>query len=913
MMKKELKFKSLTKGVIRISWWLIAIWTIILSGLLVYDLISLKSSTQNLAIIEARAHFQKDEAFRFWTATHGGFYVPISKRTSPSHYLSHVFERDIETPSGVKLTLMNPAWSLRQMNEDFKESYGISGHITSLLPLRPENAPDDWEKQALKLFEKGETEVVEFIDFEGKSSLRLMQPLITQEGCLKCHAHQGYKVGDIRGGVSISVPLTDYLSAKKNATNTHLVSFVLTWILGCGLIILGSRTIKKNIYKREQTQLLLKKSYNQLDIRVNERTAELADSNKKLHIEIVEHKQAEAAVIAATKIINRSPIVAFLWKNEEGWPVEYVSDNVEKLLGYSKQEFIDGTINYSKIIHKDDIFKVNEEVSKFSNNKSLQSFTHEPYRIITKNGEIKWLNDITFIIRDAKGEITHYEGIVYDFTDQKQAKEALEISKNKYQSLFDNMLDSFALHKIVLNEDGIPIDYIFIEVNDAFELQTGLKREKIIGKKVTEVLPGIENDETGWIEIYGKVALTGEGIKFESFSKPIDKWYLINTYSPKKGYFATIFEDITKRKQAETEIIKLSAAVEQSANTIVISDIKGNIEYVNPVFTKLTGYSAKEALGQNPRILNAGTQPKEYYAEMWQTISVGKIWEGEFHNKTKNGNFFWEHVIITPLKNDDGIITNYLAVKENITDRKKAELKLKESEEQLRELNTTKDKFFSIIAHDLRSPFNSILGFSELILENSKRNDFSNTLKMSTILNDTVNKSFDLLNNLLEWSRVQTDRITFMPDNHQLSILIVEVVKLLSLAAMKKNIKVDFEVSDIEIKIDVNMIQTVLRNLLSNAIKYSHKGGLINISAFENKNEVEISVKDNGVGINKDYMEKLFLLGENIATLGTDNEKGTGLGLILCKEFVEKHKGKIWVKSEEGKGSEFKFILPKKM
>ena len=366
-------------------------------------------------------------------------------------------------------------------------------------------------------------------------------------------------------------------------------------------------------------------------------------------------------------------------------------------------------------------------------------------------------------------------------------------------------------------------------MNNAFEQQTGLKREKIIGKKVTEVLPGIENDATGWIEIYGKVAQTGEGVKFESFSKSIDKWYFINAYSPKKGYFATVFEDITKRKQAETEINKLSVAVEQSANTIVISDIEGNIEYVNPVFTKLTGYSAKEALGQNPRILNAGTQAKEYYAEMWQTISVGKIWEGEFHNKTKNGNFFWEHVIITPLKNDDGIITNYLAVKENITDRKKAELKLKESEEQLRELNTTKDKFFSIIAHDLRSPFNSILGFSELILENSKRNDFSNTLEMSTILNDTVNKSFDLLNNLLEWSRLQTDRITFMPDNHQLSILIVEVVKLLSLAAMKKNIKVDFEVSDIEVKIDVNMIQTVLRNLLSNAIKYSHKGGLINI------------------------------------------------------------------------------------
>lgn len=391
--------------------------------------------------------------------------------------------------------------------------------------------------------------------------LRLMQPLITQQGCLKCHAHQGYKVGDIRGGVSISVPLTDYLSAKKNATNMHVGSFVLTWILGCGLIILGSRTVKKNIYKREQTQLLLQNSYDQLEIRVNERTAELANSNKKLHTEIREHEQAEEALIAATKIISRSPVVAFLWKNEEEWPVEYVSDNVEELFGYSKKEFIDGTISYSKLIHVDDILKVSEEVSKFSKDNFQQSFTHEPYRIITKNGEIKWIKDTTFIRRNPNGVITHYEGIVYDLTESKQAKEALENSEEKYRSLFDNMMDSFALHEIVLNEDGVPIDYIFIEVNNAFEQQTGLQREKIIGKKVTEVLSGIENDPTGWIEIYGKVALTGEGNKFENFSEPISKWFLVNAYCPKKGYFATIFEDITDRKQSEIEIKKLKMVI----------------------------------------------------------------------------------------------------------------------------------------------------------------------------------------------------------------------------------------------------------------------------------------------------------------------------------------------------------------
>ncbi len=272
---------------------------------------------------------------------------------------------------------------------------------------------------------------------------------------------------------------------------------------------------------------------------------------------------------------------------------------------------------------------------------------------------------------------------------------------------------------------------------------------------------------------------------------------------------------------------------------------------------------------------------------------------------------FWENVTITPIKDSNGIITNYLAIKEDISEKKEAEIILIKNEKQLRELNATKDKFFSIIAHDLRTPFNSILGFSELILENSKRNDFSDILKMSIILNDTVNKSFDLLNNLLEWSRMQTGRMAFKLDDCQLPLLIEKAVDLLSLSAKKKDIDIVYVSPEITVKVDCNMIHTVLRNLLSNAIKYTSNGGKINISAVENENEVEISVKDNGVGINKDYLGKLFQLGENITTLGTDNEKGTGLGLILCKEFVEKHGGKISVESKEGKGARFYFTIPR--
>lgn len=235
---------------------------------------------------------------------------------------------------------------------------------------------------------------------------------------------------------------------------------------------------------------------------------------------------------------------------------------------------------------------------------------------------------------------------------------------------------------------------------------------------------------------------------------------------------------------------------------------------------------------------------------------------------------------------------------------------LKNRNAELVYANATKDKFFSIIAHDLRSPFNSILGLSDLILEKCRQNDFDGMLKMSTILNKSVNQSFDLLNNLLEWSSVQTGRIVFKPDNLQLSPLIEKVVDLHKLAAKKKDIDITYDIPEISLKADINMIHSVLRNLLSNAIKFSYKGGKINISAVENKNEVEISVKDYGIGINKDHQKKMFQLGEDITTLGTNNEKGTGLGLILCKEFIEKHGGKISVESEEEKGSRFYFTIP---
>ena len=248
--------------------------------------------------------------------------------------------------------------------------------------------------------------------------------------------------------------------------------------------------------------------------------------------------------------------------------------------------------------------------------------------------------------------------------------------------------------------------------------------------------------------------------------------------------------------------------------------------------------------------------------------------------------------------------------------KKKNEQALKESEAQLRESNKTKDKFFSIIAHDLRSPFNSMLGFSELLNEKYDQYDTEKKKRFTGIIYNGLQKTLKLLDNLLEWSRSQKGIIDFNPEKTSLNSLVKEKLELVNQSADNKSIQVINQIAEnIYVEADKNMLATIIRNLLSNAIKFTNKQGKITIKTFLVPNEkhsqfIGISVNDTGVGISKEIKSTLFNIGETISTSGTEKEEGTGLGLILCKEFVDKHGGKIWVESEVGVGSSFNFTIP---
>jgi signal transduction histidine kinase len=236
---------------------------------------------------------------------------------------------------------------------------------------------------------------------------------------------------------------------------------------------------------------------------------------------------------------------------------------------------------------------------------------------------------------------------------------------------------------------------------------------------------------------------------------------------------------------------------------------------------------------------------------------------------------------------------------------------VKQYEKELLRLNADKDLFISILAHDLKSPFNALLGFSELLTENIHKYDIAEIENHVNRINKSAQNTYKLLEDLLKWSRAQSGKIPFEPQKLSFTDICKDILEILKPNADAKNITINYNPADeINIFADIDMLKTVLRNLVSNAIKFTSKNGAINIRAEENSGNVTISVSDNGTGIAPDNLTKLFDITQIQTSTGTAEETGTGLGLILCKEFVEKHRGKIWAESEVGAGSDFKFTMP---
>ncbi|MBW2738400.1 MAG: response regulator [Deltaproteobacteria bacterium] len=285
------------------SWYIVIPWTIVVGCLLLIGIFYIQRNQQEMVKNEARANFNKDQSLRFWSSTHGGVYVPITEETPPNPYLGHVKDRDIKTPAGKALTLMNPAYMLRQTMERYESSYGVRGHITSLKHFRPETAPDEWEKSALQAFEGGAKEISKFTKIDGKPYFCYMAPMIVKKGCLKCHGHQGYKVGDVRGGVSVSVPMAPYLTNQHQQSIAYAFSLGLLWLLGFSGLVWANYGLKNRTKERDIAEAKLQDAHDELEKKVRERTAGLnkAIEEQKHTAQLLQAAKSEAEIANKAK------------------------------------------------------------------------------------------------------------------------------------------------------------------------------------------------------------------------------------------------------------------------------------------------------------------------------------------------------------------------------------------------------------------------------------------------------------------------------------------------------------------------------------------------------------------------------------------------------------------------------------
>lgn len=372
-----------------------------------------------------------------------------------------------------------------------------------------------------------------------------------------------------------------------------------------------------------------------------------------------------------------------------------------------------------------------------------------------------------------------------------------------------------------------------------------------------------------------------------------------------------------KNLQLQKNEEKFRIITENSTDILWQLDSNFIVTYISPADERIRGFKNEESLGSS---LFSVLKP-----EGIETVKaankgrIDKLANGivsppaiyELEKLCKDGSWVWIEATATAQYDEEGKVSGYHGVSRDISERKKAEKLLKENDKQLRELVSTKEKLFSIIAHDLRSPFTTILGISEILIENSKDFDTEQSEKYLGIINTSAKNTLVLLDNLLNWAKAQTGIITYYPQKINLTEVVNEILDVAKSIAKVKTISVNYiPADDVEVYADANMLKTILRNLISNAIKYTHENGKINISAVKNQNNIEITVADNGVGMSEEIRSKLFEIENIVSTAGTANETGSGLGLILCKEFVEKHSGKIWIEGELGKGSSCTFSLP---
>ncbi|MFC1452171.1 PAS domain S-box protein [Verrucomicrobiota bacterium] len=593
--------------------------------------------------------------------------------------------------------------------------------------------------------------------------------------------------------------------------------------------------------------------------------------------------------------------------------VLFASPAYEKLWGRSLASLYADPIDWILGIHPDDRERVEEAFGRIVDNNGYE----EEFRVVRPDGSVRWVRDRGYPIAGEDGRAARVAGIAEDITDRREAEEALRASEAFNRSIIQSSSDCIK----VLDTEGrlqfmsdsglrlLGIEDITPYLNQPYESFWQPEDRAIAREAIAEALAGrsghfqamlpIEGAEPRWCDVLITPVLGSDG---------------------KPERLLGISRDVTHRRLAEARLQRLSRAVEQSPAGVVITDARGTIEYVNPEFTRMTGYAPDEAIGMDPSLLKSGQHPREHYDSLWTTIEAGHVWRGEFANRKKSGEVYWESSSISPIRNQEGEITHFVAVKEDITEQKRAAEELeeayrrvRESLEQVRRMEELRDSFVHMIVHDMRSPLTGILWDLKLLTrERGRPAGPEEARKWLSRAKTSTSELCEMVSSLLDVSRLEEGKMPLQLAEHEVGSIVDRGIEMLGGAADERRIHVETACDPVKVRCDTELVQRVVTNLVGNALKFSPDDARVGVEVRCCTEGVRIAVTDNGPGVPAEQHSRIFdKFGQVEGPGGTGEKRSSGLGLTFCKLAVEAHGGTIGVESEQGRGSTFWFTLPR--
>ncbi len=853
------------------------LWTGVIAGLLAWNLREQRDHLLESVTGYARYTYNKDVVYRRWVASHGGVYVPATAATPPNPYLARIPHRDVVTAEGMKLTLINPAYMTRQVYALGREQYGFRGHITSLKPLRSENYPDPWEKKALLSFENGVQEVVEVSRLNGDRYLRLMRPLMAEKGCLKCHVDQGYKLGDIRGGVSVSINLEPILAVAVGHWWDVAYAYGAIWLLGLVGIYFSFLRFNRHFSQLEKQKNLLQQT---------------RDHFKNFY---------QLAPVPFQSLYEDGMILEVnnRWLDILGYQVDEVIGKpfVDFLASESVDEFLRQYARLKKDVgHLDGV---------------ILDIKHRDGRII--KGRYYGQAEL-----DDQGGFRRSLCVFYDVTERVKQRETIA----KLQQRNEAILMAAGEGIIGLDKERKPMF-----VNLAAAEMFGCSPEELLGRDSHETWHqhGQEADSHGpnscqicmAMEMTkGKSRIIDTLCRRDGSSFPAELTISPITWEGENMGAVVVFTDISERLENQKQLTVLAALVEQSFSSVVLTDLDFRLSYVNPACEQSTGYQAAEVIGRKITDCFSPAEVKDdVREEMMDNLLRGEIWRGRLKTRTKNGTILEEEGVAFPIRNKQGKVIAYAGIRHDISAQRQLELQLN----QVRKMESI-GQLAGGVAHDFNNILTVINGYAQILL--MKLDKDSQLWHDAREIEKAGERAAALTRQLLAFSRKQV----IMPKAIRVNDELAEMEKML-----RRLIGEDIDMDIIQteglplIYADPGQLQQILLNLVVNArdALCEKVGGekKITISTAQKYLDdayvalhtgsrpgwhVQIVVEDTGTGMSKEVMGHIFEPFYTTKAVG----QGTGMGLATVYGIVKQNNADIFVYSEPGQGTAFKIYWP---